>query len=145
MLGVDIGRTVAPLYILAKRVLVSKNNAFVASIDLSFLFFGVSDPLFLSSSLALYFCSDYSFWVHQIVNRDDWHLLAHAMASDFSVAWLCLSKRTIGSLDLTLNAFVFVFAVGLELSFLGWGYKLAKTKPFILQNGTLTVISQYSI
>jgi hypothetical protein len=35
--------------------------------------------------LALF--SDYSFWVHHLVNRDDRHLLAHAMASDFSVAW----------------------------------------------------------
>jgi hypothetical protein len=32
------------------------------------------------------------------VNRDDRHLLAHAMASDFSVAWQCLSKRIIGFL-----------------------------------------------
>jgi hypothetical protein len=36
--------------------------------------------------------SDFSFWVHHLVNRD---LLAHAMASDFSVARQCLSKRTI--------------------------------------------------
>jgi hypothetical protein len=47
----------------------------------------VSDPLCLSSSLALHLISDYSFWVHHLVNRDDQHLLAHAMASDFSVAW----------------------------------------------------------
>jgi hypothetical protein len=40
--------------------------------------------------------SDYSFWVHHLVNWDDRQLLAHAMASDFSVAWQCLSKRTIG-------------------------------------------------
>jgi hypothetical protein len=40
--------------------------------------------------------SYYSFWVHQPVNRDVQHLLAHAMASDFSVAWQFLSKRTIG-------------------------------------------------
>jgi hypothetical protein len=33
--------------------------------------------------------SDYSFWVHHLVNWDDRHLLAHAMASDFSVAWHC--------------------------------------------------------
>jgi hypothetical protein len=39
--------------------------------------------------------SDYSFWVHHLVNLDDQHLLALAMASDFSVAWQCLSKRTI--------------------------------------------------
>jgi hypothetical protein len=29
--------------------------------------------------------SNYSFWVHHLVNRDDPQLLAHAMASDFSV------------------------------------------------------------
>jgi hypothetical protein len=60
-----------------------------------FLFFGVNNPLCLSSSSALHF-----FWlfflVHHLVNQDDRHLLAHAMASDFSVAWQCLSKRTIG-------------------------------------------------
>jgi hypothetical protein len=39
--------------------------------------------------------SHYSFWVHQLVNRDGQQLLAHAMASDFSVTWQCLSKRTI--------------------------------------------------
>jgi hypothetical protein len=50
------------------------------------------------------FFPDYSFWVH-LVNWDDWHLLAHAMASDFSVAWQCLSKRTIGfSLRIKLHA-----------------------------------------
>jgi hypothetical protein len=36
--------------------------------------------------LALYF-SNYSFCIHHLVNQDDRHLLAHAMASDFSVAW----------------------------------------------------------
>jgi hypothetical protein len=41
------------------------------------------------------FFSDYSFWVHHPVNQDDRHLLAHAMASDFSVAWQFLLKRTI--------------------------------------------------
>jgi hypothetical protein len=41
---------------------------------------------------------NYSFRVHHLVNRDDRHLLAHAMASDFSVTWQCLSKRTIGLL-----------------------------------------------
>jgi hypothetical protein len=46
-------------------------------------------------SSALHF-SDYSFWVHHTVNPDDWHLLTHAMASDFSFAWQFLSKITIG-------------------------------------------------
>jgi hypothetical protein len=31
--------------------------------------------------------SDYSLLVHHPVNRDDRHLLAHAMASDFTVTW----------------------------------------------------------
>jgi hypothetical protein len=44
---------------------------------------GVSDPLRHSSSSALH----YSFWVHHLVNRDDQHILANVMASDFSVAW----------------------------------------------------------
>jgi hypothetical protein len=42
------------------------------------------------------FFSDYSFWVHHPANWDDQHLLAHTMASDFSIAWQCLPKRTIG-------------------------------------------------
>jgi hypothetical protein len=45
-------------------------------------FWGVSDPARLSSS-TLHF-SNYSFLVHHPVNRDGWHLLAHAMASDGS-------------------------------------------------------------
>jgi hypothetical protein len=36
--------------------------------------------------------------VHHLVNWDDWHLLAQAMASDFAVAWQCLSKKTNGFL-----------------------------------------------
>jgi hypothetical protein len=34
--------------------------------------------------------SDYFLWVHHLVNPDDRHLFAHAMASDFSVAWKTL-------------------------------------------------------
>jgi hypothetical protein len=41
------------------------------------------------------FFSYYSFLIHHPVDRDDWHLLAHVMASDFSVTWHFLSKRTI--------------------------------------------------
>jgi hypothetical protein len=55
----------------------------------------VSNPLCLSSSSALHFFRLF-FLVHHFVNQDDQHLLTHAMASDFSVAWQCLSKRTIG-------------------------------------------------
>jgi hypothetical protein len=47
---------------------------------------GVSDPLCFSSSSALHF-SHYYFLVHHPVNQDDLHHLAHAMASDFTVAW----------------------------------------------------------
>jgi hypothetical protein len=36
------------------------------------------------------------FGVHHLVNQDDRHFHAHAMASDYSVAWQFLSKRTIG-------------------------------------------------
>jgi hypothetical protein len=36
--------------------------------------------------------------IHHLVNRDDRHLLTHAMATDFSVAWQFLSKRSIGAL-----------------------------------------------
>jgi hypothetical protein len=57
--------------------------------------FWASDPLCLSPSLALHF-SNYSFLVPHPVNCDDRHLLAHAMGSDYTVAWQCLSKRTIG-------------------------------------------------
>jgi hypothetical protein len=57
-------------------------------------FLWITDPLCLSSSWALHFFR-LLFLVHSIVNRDDRHLLAHATASDFSVAWQCLSKRTI--------------------------------------------------
>jgi hypothetical protein len=55
--------------------------------------FFVSDTLCLSSSSALHFFR--IFFSGPPVNRDDRHLLAHAMASDFSAAWQCLLKRTI--------------------------------------------------
>jgi hypothetical protein len=48
-----------------------------------FLGGGVSDPLCLFSSSALHF-SNYSFWIYHPVNWDDWHILAHAIASDFA-------------------------------------------------------------
>jgi hypothetical protein len=49
--------------------------------------------------------SNYSLWVHHLVNWDDRQLLALAMTSDFSVAWQCLSKRTSGfSLQIKLHA-----------------------------------------
>jgi hypothetical protein len=63
--------------------MVKLNPESKPSANLDFL--GVSDPLCLFSSLALHF-SNYCFLVHH-VNQDDWHHLAHAMASDFTVAW----------------------------------------------------------
>jgi hypothetical protein len=42
--------------------------------------------------------SNYSFQVHHPAIRDDRHPPAHAMASDFSVAWQFLSMGTIGFL-----------------------------------------------
>jgi hypothetical protein len=36
----------------------------------------------------------YSFLVHHPVNRDDLHPFAHAIASDFTVAWQFFSRRT---------------------------------------------------
>jgi hypothetical protein len=49
-------------------------------------FWGVQQPLvhLLSSSSALHFFQLF-FLVHHPVNRDDQHLIAHAMASYFSV------------------------------------------------------------
>jgi hypothetical protein len=42
--------------------------------------------------------------IPHLVKWDDRHLLAHAMASDFSAAWQCLSKRTIFLLRIKLHA-----------------------------------------
>jgi hypothetical protein len=61
-----------------------------------YFFFLGQRPLVPLLLLGPPFFSDYSFRVHHLVNWDDRHLLAHAMASDFSAAWQCLSKRTIG-------------------------------------------------
>jgi hypothetical protein len=61
-------------------------------------FFLGQQPLVPLLLLGPPFFSDYSFRVHHLVNQDDRQLLAHAMASGLSVAWQCLSKRTIGFL-----------------------------------------------
>jgi hypothetical protein len=51
--------------------------------------------------------SHYTFWIHHPVNQDDRHLLAHAMASDFTVTWQFISKRTIDSLlQIELHALI---------------------------------------
>jgi hypothetical protein len=57
-------------------------------------FFGSVTPC-ASPPLRPFIFSSHSFLVHHPVNRDDRHLLSHAMASDFTVAWQCSSKRTI--------------------------------------------------
>jgi hypothetical protein len=67
---------------------------YVVELGNFFCFSWVSNPLCLYASSALIFFKLF-FRVHHLVNRDDRHLLAHALASDFSVAWQCLSKRTI--------------------------------------------------
>jgi hypothetical protein len=58
------------------------------------LFFGSATPCASPPPRPSIF-SDYSFRAHHLVNQDDRHLLAQAMASDFSAAWQCLSKITI--------------------------------------------------
>jgi Fe-S-cluster containining protein len=67
-----------------------------ASCDFSCKFFGGSTTPCASPPPWPSIFSDYSFWIHNLANWDDRHLLAHAMASDFSVPWQCLLKRTIG-------------------------------------------------
>jgi hypothetical protein len=51
-----------------------------------FLFWGISNPLCLFSSSALHLFQLLFFLVHYPVNWDDRHLLAHALASDFTVS-----------------------------------------------------------
>jgi hypothetical protein len=68
------------------------------------LFFGSATPCASPPPWPSIF-SNYSFWVHHLVNQDDRQLLAHAMASDFSVAWQCLSKRTIAGANVTFGDF----------------------------------------
>jgi hypothetical protein len=70
---------------------------------------GVIDLLCFSSSSALHF-SNYSFLVHHPVNRDDRQLLAHAMASDVTVAWqptMYVSSET--SVEVILRIFLLGF------------------------------------
>jgi hypothetical protein len=49
------------------------------------IFFGSATPCASPPGPSIF--SDYSLLACHPVNRDDWHLLAHAMASDFTVAW----------------------------------------------------------
>jgi hypothetical protein len=72
---------------------------------LKWTFFGSATPCASPPPRPSIF-SDYSFWVHHLLNRDDRHLLlANAMASDFSIKWQCLSKRKIVfSLRIKLHA-----------------------------------------
>jgi hypothetical protein len=72
---------------------------FVAKILISYFFFGGGEEGSATPCASPPPCpsifSNYSFWVHHPVNRDDRHLLAFAMASDFSAAWQFLLKRII--------------------------------------------------
>jgi hypothetical protein len=63
-----------------------------------FCFFGGSATPCASPPPRPSIFSDYSFGVHHPVNRNVRHLLARAMASDFSFAWQFLSKKTISFL-----------------------------------------------
>jgi hypothetical protein len=49
--------------------------------------FWASNPLRLFSSSSVLHFAKYSFLVHHPVNLDNQHLLVHALASDFTVAW----------------------------------------------------------
>jgi hypothetical protein len=75
----DLGSMVAKIFddFLEKnigKIFGKSNRAFSAK-----YFCAGLTPLCLSSTSVLHF-SDCSFWVYQPINRDDWHLLAHAMA-----------------------------------------------------------------
>jgi hypothetical protein len=52
-----------------------------------FLVKGASNPFVPLLILGPSFFSGYSFLVHHPFNRHDQHLLAHALAFDFTVAW----------------------------------------------------------
>jgi hypothetical protein len=65
------------------------------------------------------------------VNRDDQHLLAHAMASDFSVAWQCLSKRTI------------VFLLRIKLHALKTSIKLCGARSIAWSCLKLTIVPNF--
>jgi hypothetical protein len=67
--------------------------AICSTMSLFFVVFLVSNPLHLSSYSALLFCQLF-FFVHHPLNLDDQHLLAHSMATDFTVAWQFFSKIT---------------------------------------------------
>jgi hypothetical protein len=59
------------------------------------IFFGGGGRATPCASLWPYICSNYYFLVHHPVSRDDRHLLAHAIASDFTVTGqYVFSKRT---------------------------------------------------
>jgi hypothetical protein len=71
------------------------------------LFFGSATPCASPPPPQPYIFFRLFLSVHHLVNRDDQHLLAHAMASDFSVTWQCLSKTTIVfSLRIKLHALI---------------------------------------
>jgi hypothetical protein len=70
---------------------------------LSWNFLGVSEPECFSSSSAPF--SNYSFLVHHLVNREDWHLLA--WTSTYVRCMAIFSCRTIGfSLKIKLHTYI---------------------------------------
>jgi hypothetical protein len=79
------------------KLLTTHTLAGTRSHDQPLTFLGVSDPLVPLLLLGPpFFYSEYSFLVHRPINLDDRNLLAHAMASDFTVTWQYIfSKRTI--------------------------------------------------
>jgi hypothetical protein len=71
---------------------------------LSLGFFGESATPYASPSPWPSIFSNYSFLVRHTVNWDDRHLLAHAMASDFKVAWQYSQREQL--LRIKLNALI---------------------------------------
>jgi hypothetical protein len=87
---IDIGRKKASvLRQFFDSQVASKENLGAKTFVRKLIFFlggGSQRPLVPLLFLGPPFFPSYSFWVHHPVNRDARHILAHAMAPDFSVA-----------------------------------------------------------
>jgi hypothetical protein len=66
------------------RVATCDLMRFFVTLKLETSFWGSATPCFSPPPPRPSIFSDNSFGVHHLVNQDDWHLLAHAMASNFS-------------------------------------------------------------
>jgi hypothetical protein len=76
-----------PKYMKGRKITLNgKEMKFIKMINVEKLCFGGSATPGASPPLWPSIFSDYSFLVYHIVNWDDWHLLAHAVAFDFTVA-----------------------------------------------------------